>query len=131
LSYYFLTDQFGKVAEACTYLSFFGFAGALVMLSAFQLIKLILLILILFYFLIWLRLQYSSKLIVLRRRLVSIEVMTIVLLCMLLFSNSFYTELSLYLVLPFTVYFTLVMQEQRRWVFHDILIMITLLLLWL
>jgi len=131
LSYYFLTDQFGKIVEACSHLSFFGFARSLTTLTAFQLTKLILLILTLIYFLIWLRLQYASKLIILRRRLNSIDAMTIVLLCMFLLSNSNYMELQLYMALPFTVYFTLATQEQRRWVFHDILIITTFLLLWL
>ena len=131
LSYYFLTDQLGRVMEAYSHLSFFGFTKSLVTLSAFQLIKLILLILILFYFMIWLRLQYASKLIVLRRCLVSIDIMTIVLLAMLFFSNSSYMEMQLYMAVPLTTYFSLVTREQRKWIFHNVLIITTFLLLWL
>ena len=129
LSYYFLTDQFGKIIELFSHLSVFGFAKSFIDISVFQLIKLLWFIIIMLYFLMWLRLQYTSKLIVLRRRLVSIDAMSIILLCMLFLSNSSYTEAPLYLALPFTVYFSLATREQRRWIFHDILILITLLLL--
>jgi len=130
-SYYFFTNQLENAAGVFSQLSFFGFTKVLFTLSSFQIIKLILLIIILFYFLIWLHSQYTSKLIVMRRRLNSVSVMTFILLCMLFFSNSSYEELQLYLILPFTVHFSLAIREQRRWIFHDILIISTLVLLWL
>jgi hypothetical protein len=131
LSYCFLTDQFEKTTEIYTHLSFFGFAKSLLTLSVTQLVKLALLLMILFYFLILLRLQYASKLIILRRRLVSIDVMTLVLLCMLLLSNSTYMELPLFMALPFSIYFSLAVQEQSRWIFHNILMVIAFFLIWL
>jgi len=129
LSYYFLTDQFGKVIEAYSHLSFFGFAKSLTTLSVFQLVRFILLFVILSYLFIRLRLLYVSKLIMSRRYLISIDAMSIVLLFMLFFSNISFEEWQLYVVLPFTAYFSLIIREKRHWIPHSILIIMTFFLL--
>lgn len=127
--YYLFTDQLSIITDSFLQLRFFGFYHSFPALSVINIIGFILLVVMLLYLMVLLRVIFANKLIVMRRRLITLDVMTIVLFFIIMLSPDHYPGVLLYLFIPVSVYCSLISQHKRHWLLHDIVMLTVLILL--
>jgi hypothetical protein len=131
LSYGFMTDNFYVIIPSFQNFHFFGIATFFTEWNYWDLIFVILFFFILFYSVVVLKLYFSNKLIVMRKRLVTINILTVVLFLALVLSGNHYPNLILFMVIPVSIYFPLIQDNKQRWIFNDIILLLLLISLWL
>ena len=127
----FFSDSVPVLTASIKNLSFFGMFKNVRLLSVYDYVFLGYSALLVVYLIIQLKLFYDNKLIVLRKRLVTIYILTFVLIAMMLFSGLELSYGILYIMLPISLYFSMITQYKKRIILHDILIVAFYVLLWL
>lgn len=127
----FFTDSVPALTASFKNLAFFGMFKDIKSLSLYDYIFLGYSALLVVYLIIQLKLFYDNKLIVLRKRLVTIHFLMFVLIAMMLLSGLKLSYGILYITLPISLYFSMITQYKSRIIFHDILIIAFYVLLWL
>lgn len=127
----FFTDSVSGLVGSIKQLSFFGLFTGFKTLTVFDYLFVAYAILLVVYLIIQLKLFYDNKLIVLRKRLVTIHFLMFVLAGMLVISGLPLSRSLLYVMLPISLYFGMIAQYKSRIIFHDILILAFFVLLWL
>ncbi len=127
----FFTDSFSTLSDSLKNLSFFNLFKDFKSLTVFDYVFVVYTVTLVSYLIIQLKLFYDNKLIVLRKRLVTIHLLMFILIAMLLLSGLPLSSSLLYILLPITLYFSMLSQIKRRIIFHDILIVAFFVLLWL
>ena len=117
--------------ESFKHLAFFSVIKSVKTLDVFDYVLVGYTVLLVTYLIIQLKLFYDNKLIVLRKRLVTIHLLLFVLVAVLLLSGLPLQQGFLYLTFPIVMYFSMITQYRSRIVFHDILILAFYILLWL
>ena len=128
-SYFFFTDQLDVLENFITPSSFFGFMNSIDQLVSQDIIYIGFSFLPLIYFIITLSFVFSQKLIVLRRRLTVINVLTATLFVLSFISCEHYPQLLAWLFVPISIYFALITQIKKNWILHDVIILISIVLL--
>lgn len=128
---FFIANKMPMLMESFKHLSFFGVIKSVKTLNVFDYVLVGYTVLLMTYLIIQLKLFYDNKLIVLRKRLVTIHLLLFVLVAVLLLSGLSLQHGFLYLTFPITMYFSMITQYRSRIVFHDILILAFYVLLWL
>lgn len=128
---YFIADKMPLFLDSLKQLSFFGVFKSLKMLDVLDYVFIGYTILLMIYLIIQLKLFYDNRLIVLRKRLVTIHLLMFVMVAVLLISALPLQQGLLYLTFPITMYFSMITLCKTRIVFHDILILAFYVLLWL
>lgn len=125
---------FGKVPmliASFRQLSFFRLFRDIGALSVRDYVLILYSAVLLSYLVVRLKLFYDNRLIVLRKRLVTIHILMFVLAVMLLMSGLALPEALVYVALPFSLYFSMITLQKSRIIFHEILIVAYYVLLWL
>lgn len=130
-SYGFFTDNLLMIIPTFQDFHFFGITSFFSDFKLVDLFFMILLVIILFYATVSLRISFSNKLIVMRKRLITINILTIVLFLAFLLSGNHYPHLLLYLLIPVSIYFPLIQDNKKRWIFNDVILLLLLIVLWL
>ena len=128
---FFVADKIPVLMASLKHLSFFGVFKSLKMLDILDYVFVGYTILLVIYLIIQLKLFYDNKLIVLRKRLVTIHFLLFVMVAVLLLAGLPLHQGLIYLMLPITMYFSMITLYKTRIVFHDILILAFYVLLWL
>ena len=128
-SYFFFTDQLDILGSSISKFSFFGFINSIGLLTIQNMIFLGFTTVGLLYFIITLSVTFSQKLIVLRRRLAVINVLTASLFVLSFVSFEYYPQIFAWLFIPMSIYFSLITQIKKNWVIHDLIILISIILL--
>lgn len=128
-SYYLFTDQYVGARESLQQLHFLGFFDSISYLGIRDYLAFSALALYLLYMGITLNMIFSKKLIVMRRRLISIHAMTVCLFAITLLTYAGYPSLLTYLFLPVAVYYSISSQYKANWIFNDILSLFLIILL--
>lgn len=129
LSYYFMIDRFYMIGDAFSDLPFLALFASNI--SHLELIKIISITLISLYIFFYLRIVFSNKLILMRRRLLTLDLLLLILFIVFLTSGQSYPQSLLYLFVPISYYFSLLTCFKSKWLFHDILILAALVLFYL
>ena len=127
----FFTNNFPVLIDSIKQLHFFGLIKNIPLLTVYDYVFVIYTIVFVVYLMIQLKLFYDNKLIVLRKRLVTMHFLMFVSVGMLLLSGLSLSAGFLYMILPVTVYFSMITQYKSRIILHDILIVAFFVLLWL
>ena len=128
-SYYFLTDNHCEWFVSFQQLNFFGFLNLTTPVSLVFQIKLGCLFIMYLYFLIRSRLISESKVVMLRKRVISLNSFSILLIGCLLLSNSTFPQLFGYLFVPITIYTGYFSQERNPLYINEIVSILTLVVL--
>ena len=128
---YFIANKISVLMESFKHLSFFGVFKSLKSLNVFDYVFVGYTIVLVTYLIVQLKLFYDNRLIVLRKRLVTIHLLLFVMVSVLLLSGLPLQQGLLYLTFPITMYFSMITLYKSRIVFHDILIVAFFVLLWL
>jgi hypothetical protein len=131
LSYYFLTDQWELLLKSFQNTHVLGLFYTIPNLKIISLISFFLLVIGLLYLLIKLTSLYSTKKIIMRKKLSSINSMSWSIVLILFITGLSLPQIQLILLVPFTLYFSFLLQEKKGWIFHDILITCTIIFLFL
>ena len=131
ISVCFFTDSFPVLADSIKHLAYFGVIKDFMKLSIYNYIFLAYTVQVVVYLMIQLKLFYDNKLIVLRKRLVTIHFLTFVSVGMLFLSGLKLSSGFLYMMIPITMYFSMITLYKNRIILHDILIVAFYVLLWL
>ncbi|MEG1556506.1 MAG: hypothetical protein RR356_07270, partial [Bacteroidales bacterium] len=121
-SYYFFTDQLEIIKKLCTDFPYFIFLKSNIIPPVWQIVKTIIWLLVVLYALFTLKLQYDNKLIVMRKRLIAIHLLLIGIIVMMFLSSYQLPGMTLYLLIPTTLYFSILLQMNQRVLVHDIVI---------
>lgn len=130
-SFAFFTDSVTVLNASFKNFSFFGLFKGFKELTIFDYVFVVYTVLLVAYLIIQLKLFYDNKLIVLRKRLVNIHFLMFVLVAMFVVSGLTFSKGLLYVILPISLYFSMITQYKSRIIFHDILIVAFYVLLWL
>ena len=128
---FFIANKMPVLMESFKHLAFFRVIKSVKTLDVFDYVLVGYTVLLVTYLIIQLKLFYDNKLIVLRKRLVTIHLLLFVLVAVLLLSGLPLQQGFLYLTFPIVMYFSMITQYRSRIVFHDILILAFYILLWL
>jgi len=128
---YFIAGKMPVLVESFKLLSFFGVFKSVKTLDVFDYVLLGYTVLLVTYLIIQLKLFYDNRLIVLRKRLVTIHLLMFVMVGVLLLSGLPLQQGLIYLTFPITMYFSMITLYKSRIVFHDVLILAFYILLWL
>lgn len=126
---YLFTNQYLLPLEDHFSIQTFGFYPALHKLTVMEIVAFFVMILALLYSAATLTMIFSSRLIIMRRRLISINAMSITLFVILFITAFAYPVSLMYMLVPITVYFSILSQYKRKWIFHDIMILLVITLL--
>lgn len=126
---YLFTDQYLTVEDGGFRLMPFGFYPCLEKLRVIEFVAFFFMTFSLLYFGSILTIIFSSKLIIMRRRLISINALAITLFATLFFTSFAYPFSLVYMFIPITVYCSIVTQQKRNWVFNYILMIALIVLL--
>lgn len=118
---YLFTDQYLITEGSGFHFMPFGFYPSLTKLTVIEIVAFFFMILSLLYFGSILAFIFSSKLIIMRRRLISINALSITLFATLFFTSFAYPFSLVYMFIPITVYCSIVTQQKQNWVFNYIL----------
>lgn len=128
-SVYFFTNQLPELGNMISRYHFFGIIHAFRSLRIVDMVLSGYVILLICYLATTLKLFYDNKLIILRKRLVTIHLLIFVTLVMLIFSDFTFSAALPYILIPMTLYLSMIcLVKSRRW-FHDVLILILIVLL--
>lgn len=128
---FFITDGFSLLVESFRHLRVFT------MLKNFRLLDVLDLSFLAYFvvsvFLMGLRLKmfYDNKLIVVRKRFVTIHFLSFILFAMMLLTGLDFKYGLLYMAAPMAVYFSMLTLPKSKIIFHDIIIVAFFVLLWL
>lgn len=128
---FFIADKMPVLMDSFKHLSFFGVIKSVKTLDVFDYVLVGYIVVLAVYLIVQLKLFYDNRLIVLRKRLVTIHLLLFVLVAVLLLSGLQLQQGLLYLTFPITMYFSMITLYRSRIVFHDILILAFYILLWL
>jgi len=128
---FFIAGKMPVLMASLKQLSFFGVFKSLKLLDVLDYVFVGYTILLVVYLIIQLKLYYDNKLIVLRKRLVTIHLLMFVMVAVLLLAGLPLQQGLIYLMLPITMYFSMITLYKSRIVLHDILILAFYVLLWL
>jgi len=128
-SYYFLINQHCEWFVSFQQLKFFGFLNNENPVGLVFQIKLGCLFIVYLYFLIRTRLISESKVVMLRKRVITLNFFSILLLGCLILSNSTFPQLFGYLFLPITIYLGYLSQEKNPLYINEIVSILTLVVL--
>lgn len=129
LSYCFMSDRLSMVS------SLFSDFRLLTLFqtnhSPLDITTIISIILLLLYLFFHLRIVFSNKLIVMRRRLLTLDLLVLILFVIFIFTAHSYPVSLIYILVPLSYYFSLITSFKSNWIFHDVLIVVVLVLLFL
>lgn len=128
---FFIADKMPVLMDSFKHLSFFGVIKSVKTLDVFDYVLVGYIVVLAVYLIVQLKLFFDNRLIVLRKRLVTIHLLLFVLVAVLLLSGLQLQQGLLYLTFPITMYFSMITLYRSRIVFHDILILAFYILLWL
>ncbi len=128
---FFITDGFPMLKESFRYLSVFTMLKNFKMLDALDLSFLAYLILCVIIMGVQLKMFYDNKLIVIRKRFVTIHFLSVILFAMMLLTRLEFKYGLLYMAVPITLYFSMLTLPKSKIIFHDIIIVAFFVLLWL
>lgn len=131
ISYGFFTDNLFLMIPSFQDFHFFGIAAFFTTFKIWDLIFIILLVIILLYAIVYLKISFSNKLIVMRKRLITINILTVILFLAFILSGNHYPHLLLYMLIPVSIYFPLIQDNKQRWIVNDILFLLLIISLWL
>lgn len=127
-AYYFMSGGLPQLSCMLSQYPYFGFFRVPGVWSAANVVRAVYCSLLAVYLIIALKLFFDNKLIVLRKRLVSVHFLLMVGIFMMLFSMYGFKMASGYVFLPFALYFSLLCCMRPRRFLHDFL-MVALLVL--
>jgi len=126
---YYFSNQLPSLGKMLTAYPYFGIIHTLSTLRIVDMVMAGYVLLLTFYLSTTLKLFYDNKLIVLRKRLVTIHLLLFVTVVMLVFSDFDFQNALNYMLIPITLYLSMIcLVKNRRW-FHDFLIVALFVLL--
>ena len=128
---FFIANKMPVLMDSFKHLSFFGVIKSVKTLDVFDYVLVGYTVLLVTYLIVQLKLFYDNRLIVLRKRLVTIHLLLFVMVAVMLLSGLPLQQGLMYLAFPITMYFSMITLYRSRIVFHDILIVAFFVLLWL
>ena len=131
VAYYLFTDNIDQLPLLFNFDHFFAFFRISEPLLVKDIVGIIFAFLLGCYCMISLRMIYSGKLIVMRRRLFTLNISALIMVLILLLSEVMYPISLQYIIVLFAMYYAMIIQYKRNWLLHDILILFTIFLLWL
>lgn len=115
-SFYFFRDEIPLLVQTFSELKSFS-----IFFSTIEVKSIIYLIfegIIFLYIIFTLRYFFSSKLVVMRRRLISVNMLAISFLLIILTTSAYFPNSLAYCSIPVALYFTSLQQEKKNWIFH-------------
>jgi hypothetical protein len=128
-AFYLFTNQYMAEHTHTFHPVFFGFYSYLSDFKIIEIIAFLFMTLVLFYFSIVLTMVFSTKFIIMRKRLISINTLTITLFVMLFVTVFPYSASIVYMFVPITVYCSIISQQKKNWILNNIFILLIIILL--
>lgn len=126
---YYFSNQLPSLGKMLTSYPYFAIIHTFPTLRIIDMVMAGYVMLLTFYLSAVLKLYYDNKLIVLRKRLVTIHLLMFVTVVMLVFSDFDFQNALAYMLIPLTLYLSMIcLVKSRRW-FHDFLIVALFVLL--
>lgn len=118
-TYFFLSDKLPLLGESIKHLQFFYIIRDIKSISVLNWVLVFFLLFSLIYLVVILKLYFDNKLIVLRKRFVTTVVMLVIMLVIVLFANINIHQGLLYLIIPITLFYSILSQIKRRRLWND------------
>ena len=127
----FLEDSFPTLQHSLKYLYTFVPLKQLSLTPMVKIVAIGVVILASIYMSIADKLYFDSKLVILRKRFTAIHFLFFISIVMMLFSGMPLANSMLYLSLPITIYASVLCLNKNRVVFHDVVLILMFVMLWL
>jgi len=124
ITYFFLTDKLPVLLENLREIRFLHFFNCLPSFSPISTISFSIIISILLYIIVKIALRYKNKLVILRKKVLTLNVFFINSFLAIFFTLLSYPSFFQYLFLPLAVYLTLFTQERNRFFLNEITFLI-------
>lgn len=118
-TYFFLSDKLPLLGESIKHLQFFYIIRDIKSISVLNWVLVFFLLFSLIYLVVILKLYFDNKLIVLRKRFVTTVVLLVIMLVIVLFANINIHQGLLYLIIPITLFYSILSQIKRRRLWND------------
>lgn len=128
-TYFFLSDKLPLLGETIKHLQFFNIIRDIKSISVLNWVLVSFLLFSLIYLVAILKLYFDNKLIVLRKRFVTTVVLLVIMLIIVLFANLNIHQGLLYLIIPITLFYSILSQIKRRRLWHDLITIALMVLL--
>jgi hypothetical protein len=130
-SYYYFTNNLEEWMLSFQQIKILGVLNDNTLTNTLPLVLLIVLGIIYFYFMIRTQLISESKVVVQRRRAVTLNMWAISMMACILISNSTYPQALGYLFVPISIYLAILVQERNPFYINEFITLATLIVLWL
>lgn len=128
---FFMSDTLPALQESVRQLTFFETFRAAPSITFLQWVSAGYLIFSMLGMAIFLKWHYDSKLIVLRKRYMIIVLLSLLLIIPVFVGNMILPQGLLYLIIPISLYCSMLCGVKRRFIFHDVVMILLIVLLWL
>jgi hypothetical protein len=125
-SFYFFTDNLNEWVNSFQKIKILGIIHSTQDINNLKIISLLILSILYFFFIIKFKLLSESKVIVQRKKIVTLNTWALLIIIALFLTNSPYPNALGYLFFPISVYLSLLAQEKNPFYFHDLVTIFTL-----
>jgi len=130
-SYYFFTSNLNEWLLTFQQIQISGIFNSGILKDTSAPIRLIFLSILYLFFIMRARIISESKVMVQRKKLITLNMWSILMLACLFISNSTYPQVLGYLFVPISIYLVIFVQEKNPFYINEIITLVTLIVLWL